>query len=160
MQRHPEVTRRLLADGHLIGNHSLTHQFHRCLTRRAQDRQTSDSQRILTEIIGRPPALYRPPWLLRTPTLTGVLHEHGLRPVSGEFCHPFEAFQPAPQRIARRALAAARPGGILIFHDGFDARGGNRANTVAAVAIVIAELRRQQYRFVRVDELLGVAAYQ
>ena len=81
-------------------------------------------------------------------------------PLSGEFCHPFEAFQPEPQRIARRALAAARPGGILIFHDGFDARGGNRANTVAADAIVIAELRRQQYRFVRVDQLLGVAAYQ
>jgi hypothetical protein len=46
-----------------------------------------------------------------------VLRRRGLSPVSGAFCHALEAFQPLPQRIARRALAKARPGAILIFHD-------------------------------------------
>jgi peptidoglycan-N-acetylglucosamine deacetylase len=57
-------------------------------------------------------------------------------------------------------LAKARPGSILIFHDGVDARGGHRANTVAAVRIVITELTRRGYRFVTVDDLLGIPAYQ
>ena len=89
-----------------------------------------------------------------------MLRRRGLSPVSGEFCHALEVFQPPPQRIARRALAKARPGAILIFHDGFDAHGGNRAHTVAAVPIVITELIRRGYAFVTIDDLLGIPAYQ
>jgi peptidoglycan/xylan/chitin deacetylase (PgdA/CDA1 family) len=56
-------------------------------------------------------------------------------------------------------LAKARPGSILIFHDGFDARGEHRTNTVAAVRIVITALARRGYRFVTVDDLLGIPGY-
>jgi peptidoglycan-N-acetylglucosamine deacetylase len=55
-------------------------------------------------------------------------------------------------------LAKARPGSILIFHDGVDGRVGHRGNTVAAVRIVITELTRRGYRFVTVDDL-GIPAY-
>jgi hypothetical protein len=47
----------------------------------------------------------------------------------------------------------------LIFHDGFDGRGGNRANTVAAVKIVVAGLIGRGYSFTTVDRLLGIPAY-
>lgn len=159
-RRHPEVTARLLREGHVIGNHSLTHTMRRCLRHGEQRQETVATQAILTGISGRRPALYRPPWLLRTPSLFRVLAEQGLHPVAGVFCHAFEVFQPDPARIARRALAKVRPGTILIFHDGFDARGGNRAHTVAAVATVVNTLSDLGYRFVTLDELLGVPAYQ
>jgi peptidoglycan/xylan/chitin deacetylase (PgdA/CDA1 family) len=61
--------------------------------------------------------------------------------------------------IAERVLAKARPGSIVIFHDGFDGRGGNRASTVAAVRIVVGRLESAGYRFATVDEMLGVPAY-
>ena len=160
VDRYPQVPARLARDGHVIGNHSHSHRFSGCLTHGSQRSQTRAAQHALTRALGRTPALYRPPWLLRTPTLPAMLREHGLSPVSGEFCHALEVFQPPARWIARRALAKARPGAILIFHDGFDARGGNRANTVAAVAIVITELARRGYSFVTVDTLLGIPAYQ
>ena len=159
-ERFPLVTARLLSDGHVIGNHSHSHRVTRCLRAHAQRVETLAAQRTLMGVIGRAPALYRPPWLIRTPTLPAVLQQNGLSPVSGEFCHAFEVLQPPPSWIARRALAKARPGAILIFHDGVDARGGYRANTVAAVRIVITELTRRGYRFVTVDDLLGIPAYQ
>ncbi len=158
--RFPQVTARLARDGHVIGNHSHSHRFTRCLGTRAQRSETRAAQHALTRVLGRTPALYRPPWLLRTPTLPAVLRQHGLSPVSGEFCHALEVFQPPPRWIARRALAKARPGAILIFHDGFDSKRGNRASTVAAVPIVVTELIRRGYEFVTVDELLGFPAYQ
>jgi peptidoglycan/xylan/chitin deacetylase (PgdA/CDA1 family) len=80
--------------------------------------------------------------------------------VAGVFAHAAEVFQPTAKRMARRAVAKARPGTILIFHDGFDARGGARAQTVRAVELTADALIEQGYRFVTVDELLGVAAYQ
>jgi peptidoglycan/xylan/chitin deacetylase (PgdA/CDA1 family) len=160
VDRYPQVTARLARDGHVVGDHSHSHRLTWCLTARAQRSQTRAAQQALTRALGRTPALYRPPWLLRTPTLPAVLRQQGLTAVSGEFCHALEVFQPSPRWIARRALAKARPGAILIFHDGFDANGGKRANTVAAVPMVIAELTRRGYRFVTIDDLLGIPAYQ
>jgi peptidoglycan/xylan/chitin deacetylase (PgdA/CDA1 family) len=160
VERFPEVSRRLLRDHHVIGNHSYSHQPLRCLQPSAQRRETAVTQEVLTRVLGRVPALYRPPWLYRSPNLMRTLHHRRLQPVSGVFCHPLEVLQPSPERIARRALAQARPGAILIFHDGFDSRGGNRASTIEAAKIFVRTLLEDGYRFVTVDELLKVPAWQ
>jgi len=160
VERHPETTARLLADGHVIGNHSLTHRFHSYLVPGRMAGEVVRTQEILSQRLGRTPALYRSPWLWRQPALLRRLRRSALQPVSGQFCHPFEVFQPDGARIARRAIAHTRPGSIIIFHDGFDARGGDRSQTVRAVELVTDELARRGYRFVTVDELLGVPAYR
>jgi peptidoglycan-N-acetylglucosamine deacetylase len=157
--RHPGVTRRLAGDGHVIGNHGFTHEFTNYLSRRTLTEDVRKGQAALATV-GLRPALYRPPWLLRTPALGAVLRELGLRAVSGEFCHPLEVCQPRPGLIAERAVAKARPGSIIIFHDGHDGHDGDRASTVAAARIVVDRLSRDGYRFATVDELLDIPAYQ
>ena len=52
-----------------------------------------------------------------------------------------------------------RPGTILILHDGREARGGDRGQTVAAVGPLIDRLRERGYAFATVDQLLGVRPY-
>jgi peptidoglycan/xylan/chitin deacetylase (PgdA/CDA1 family) len=89
-----------------------------------------------------------------------MLRSRGLEPVAGVFCHPLEVFHRDGAAMARWALARTRPGTILIFHDGFDGRGGDRAETVKAVRLTVEGLQARGYRFVTVDELLGVPAYQ
>lgn len=157
--RTPDVTRRLVAEGHVIANHSLTHTFRHCLRPSVMADEIAQTQQILGDLIGKTPALYRPPWLLRTPGLFPVLDRQGLRAVSGRFCHPLEVLQPGASRIADAAVGKATPGQILIFHDGFDGKGGFRGRTVEAVRRVIDELRSEDYEFATVDELLGVPAY-
>lgn len=160
VERFPEATKRLVGQGHVIGNHSYSHEMTKCIVPGHQRRQTDATQEILGRTIGRLPALYRPPWLLRTPTLDKALRRHGLQAVSGEFCHPLEVLQPRPERIARRALSQAGPGVILIFHDGFNADQRDRTNTVEAVKIVVMQLVRLGYSFVTVNELLDIPAYR
>jgi peptidoglycan/xylan/chitin deacetylase (PgdA/CDA1 family) len=153
VDRYPQVTARLVASGHVIGHHGYAHRFGRYVRRVSL---AEDMQQGLDSFaaVGLRPTLYRPPWLLRIPALRDIAGAHRLRIISGEFGHALEVFQPAPQRIARRALAKARPGSILIFHDGFDGRGGNRASTVGAVKIVVEGLISRGYRFTTVDHLL------
>jgi hypothetical protein len=62
--------------------------------------------------------------------------------------------------IGRRAVRHARPGAIPIFHDGSDARGGFRGQTVDAVRLVIDELAGRGFGVTTVDTLLAVPAYQ
>nr|BFE59160.1 polysaccharide deacetylase family protein [Dactylosporangium thailandense] len=160
VERHPETARRVIDEGHVVGNHSLSHRFGTYLRPNAFAREVEQTQQILVRVTGRTPALARTPWLWRQPALLRMLRRGGLHPVAGEFGHAFEVFQPSGVRMARRAIAKTRPGSILIFHDGFDGRGGNRAETVTAVRETIEGLLERGYRFVTVDELLGVPAYQ
>jgi len=160
VERHAGVTARLAADGHVIASHGYAHQFHRCWTRSALRRDLTRAGATFARYLPRAPALYRPPWLLRVPGLPSLLREARLTPVSGEFCHLLEVAQPSPGRIVDRVLRSVRPGSILIFHDGFDARGANRANTVAAVGRLLRALPAEGYRLVTVDEMLGISAYQ
>ena len=160
IERHPDTARRLVHDGHVLGSHGYSHQFRRCAGQAVLRAEVGRTEDVFTHHLGVRPVLFRPPWLLRTPGLFDVAEERSLQLVSGEFAHVLEVFQPSPERIARRAVAKARPGSILIFHDGFDAKGGDRTNTVLAVGLVIAELRRIGFGFTTVDRLLGIDPYR
>lgn len=160
VERFPATTRRIVAAGHVVGNHSTTHRFSSYLRPGCYEREVHRTQEILRQYVGHTPALARSPWLWRHPPLLRMLRAAALQPVSGVFCHALEVLQIDATAIARAAIAKTRPGTILIFHDGFDARGGDRSQTVEAVALTVEPLLARGFRFVTVDELLGVPAYQ
>ncbi|MDQ1482000.1 MAG: peptidoglycan-N-acetylglucosamine deacetylase, partial [Actinomycetota bacterium] len=140
-------------------NHSYSHQFTRYLREPSQLGEITRAQTVLSDIAGVRPALYRPPWLCHWPWVLGSVQKARMQVVSGEFGHPLEVFQPCGAALARWARRLTRPGTILIFHDGVEARGGRRDQTVAAVGPLVDALVRDGYRFVTVDEMLGVAPY-
>jgi peptidoglycan/xylan/chitin deacetylase (PgdA/CDA1 family) len=160
VERHPGTARRLVSDGHVLGSHGYSHRLDRCVGREVLRDEVRRAEAAFSRHLGVRPVLFRPPWLLRTPGLFAIAHEQSLRLVSGEFAHALEVLQPSPERIARRALAKARPGSVLIFHDGVEAKGGDRSATVAAVELVVTELSARGYGFTTVDRLLGIDPYR
>ena len=158
-ERYPATVRDVVQAGHVLGNHSYSHSFSRYLTMPTQRTEIQHGQDCLGAIADVRPGLYRPPWLCHWPWVLASVHAAGLQPVSGLFGHPLEVFQPPADHIAAAAARVARPGGILIFHDGLEARGGVRGQTVAAVGPLIDTLRERGYRFATIDELLGVPPY-
>jgi peptidoglycan/xylan/chitin deacetylase (PgdA/CDA1 family) len=158
-QRFPSATRRVVQSGHVLGNHSYSHSFTRYLKQPRQEIEIIRSQEVFYSITGVTPALYRPPWLCHWPWVMSTLRQHGLQVVSGTFAHPLEIFQPAATRLTDSAARLVRPGTILIFHDGREARGGPRDQSVAAVGPLIDRLADRGYRFTTVDKLLGMSAY-
>ena len=158
-RRDPEVTQRVVAEGHVLGNHSESHAMRSYFTDPAQEREVERGRRTLTEISGRSPLLYRPPWLCHWPWVLGGIARTGSQVVSGHFAHPLEIVQPPPKVLVAGAVRRARPGAILILHDGREARGGPRGSSVAAVGPLIDRLRARGFSFTTVDRLLGVPAY-
>ena len=158
-QRFPSCTRRVVQSGHVLGNHSYSHSFTRYLKQPRQEIEIIRSQEVFYSITGLTPALYRPPWLCHWPWVLSTLRHNGLQVVSGTFAHPLEIFQPAADTLADSAARLTRPGTILIFHDGLEARGGPRDQSVAAIGPLIDRLADRGYRFTTVDQLLGVRAY-
>jgi peptidoglycan-N-acetylglucosamine deacetylase len=158
-QRFPSTTRRVVHSGHVLGNHSYSHSFTGYVKQPRQEIEIIRSQEVFYSLTGLTPLLYRPPWLCHWPWVLSTVRQHGLQAVSGTFIHPFEIFQPSAATLTDSAARVTRPGTILIFHDGLEARGGPRDQSVAAIGPLIERLTDRGYRFTTVDRLLGVSAY-
>jgi peptidoglycan-N-acetylglucosamine deacetylase len=154
VERAPAAARRIVSEGHSVGNHSYRHSFLRYFTQPSFRGEIERTQNVVADILDVRPTLFRPPWLFRHPWLLATLKRAGLTPVSGEFGDELEPFQPSAERMVRRALSKVKPGAILIFHDGVEARGGDRSQTVRAIDLLIPELRARGYSFATIEELL------
>ena len=66
-----------------------------------------------------------------------------------------------PHLVATRVLDNVRPGSIILLHDGIDGNpGADRSVVVQALPEIIAGLNDQGLKPVRLDQLLGQAAYE
>ena len=157
--RDRETAKKILNDGHVVGNHSLSHSFSNYLKSISFKNEITANQKIIEDTLGVIPALYRSPWLFRQPFLLRTLKQQNLIPISGQFCHSLEVSQIDSKKIANHVLKIAKNGSIIIFHDGKEAVGGNRSETVNALRIVIPALKKQGYELVTVSELLDLKAY-
>ena len=59
--------------------------------------------------------------------------------------------RPPTATIVSRVLSAARPGAVVLMHDG----GGDRSNTVAALPTIITRLLKAGYHFETLDQMFG-----
>ena len=154
----PEITRALYDDGQLLGNHSYNHDQWRWLDPGYPELQRT--QAAFRRAIGTCPVLYRPPHGDRTPFLARVVRDHNMHMVLWSASAGDWATDNA-QLVARRILARAKPGAILLLHDGLDGiPTANRTVLVQALPIILDGLRAKGLTPVRLDTLLGTAAYQ
>ena len=159
VERDPDTAIKVRENGHVIGNHSYSHKFSNYLVSLKMDDEIKKCQDTIKKHLGVVPALYRPPWLFRHPIMLKNLKDNKLFPVSGQFCHSFEVAHINGKKIADHVIKIARNGSIIIFHDGKEAEGGVRPETVKALPLIIAELKKQGFSFVTVPELLDIEAY-
>jgi peptidoglycan/xylan/chitin deacetylase (PgdA/CDA1 family) len=137
------LMRQILAAGDEIGNHSFDHP------RYPGYGELASTDRLIRRATGFEPCLFRPPYGLIDPKVAAAARRAGLETVlwdddSGDDRHPGVA------AIRAKAVGQARPGSIVLMHDG-----GHHPQTVRALPGVIEGLRARGLRFVTVTELLG-----
>jgi peptidoglycan-N-acetylglucosamine deacetylase len=150
----PELGKKVLADGHVIANHTLHHWYHKMSPLVAQ-REIEDTQKIIREVLNVETAYFRPPGGVLTNGLVAYAQKQGqsvnMWSVDSNDSRPT---RPSPEAMLKTILAQATPGGIVLMHDG----GGSHDNTAKAVPQIIAKLREQGYKFVTVPELLEISS--
>ncbi|MFZ4519282.1 MAG: polysaccharide deacetylase family protein [Microthrixaceae bacterium] len=154
VEAQPEVVRRLLADGHLVGNHSFHHDYWRWLNPLYPE--LPRTQTAIERATGTCPALYRPPHGQRTPFITAQVAAKGMRTITWDVSGGDWATDDGAL-VARRILAKVRPGSIILLHDGIDGNvGTNRDVVLGALPLILDGLRERGLRPVRLDQLVDV----
>ncbi|MHB8514607.1 MAG: polysaccharide deacetylase family protein [Dehalococcoidia bacterium] len=157
LDKRPDVSRALMADGHLLGNHSYLHDAVRWLDPRYPELQRT--QDAFKRNLGVCPAFYRPPHGSHTPFIAHVVADHGMTMITWDDSAGDWATSDG-QLVARRILKGVRPGSIILLHDGIDGNiGANRSVILAALPIILDGLKQRGLQPVRLDKLLGKPGY-
>jgi peptidoglycan-N-acetylglucosamine deacetylase len=142
-------TSRILAAGDVVGDHTFYHAPMGRLAAASQQAELLQGARALQEYGASFPRLFRPPYgLWNASTLTLLRAYRMLMVLWTVDTNDYRL--PGAAAIVRAVLTGAKPGAIILLHDG----GGNRSETVAALPKIIARLRARGYRLVTVPQLL------
>ena len=154
-EKYPYIVSRITTEGHEIGNHTYSHRFLGLQTAARIGAELDKTTEIIRRIAGVTPSFFRPPQGLFTPTILNIAESRDLKTVIGDV-YPRDPYNPGTDAIVKRVLKRVEPGSIIILHDGSRWRWMSRSQTVAAVPIIIRELRKRGYRFLTVSELLAM----
>lgn len=118
-RRHPGLVAEIVRRGHEVANHTDRHPHARfwLLGPRALAREVGDAQASLAALAGRPPRWFRSVAGLGNLFLAPLLARHGLLRVSWT-ARGLDTVDGDDDRVLARLLRAARPGAVLLLHEG------------------------------------------
>jgi peptidoglycan/xylan/chitin deacetylase (PgdA/CDA1 family) len=152
-EAHPELIAELVRRGHGLGNHSYQHSHATpffAVPRLAADLERA--QALFARAAGVRPRWFRAPVGILSPRVVGAARQAGLALV-GWSASARDGVHTSVDAAAARLIRAARPGAILVLHDGAEQEG--RAPIAAQVlAHLLDELDRRALKSVTLDELL------
>jgi peptidoglycan/xylan/chitin deacetylase (PgdA/CDA1 family) len=145
------IDRRILADGDVIGDHTWDHADVSAGDSAAESEITKAASAIRSDTGSFEPCLFRPPYGAQSSKLVALAHRLGFVVVQWDV-DPRDWAMPGVNAIYDNVIANAHNGSIILQHDG----GGDRSQTLAALPLEIATLKREGYRFVTITDLLGL----
>jgi cellulose synthase/poly-beta-1,6-N-acetylglucosamine synthase-like glycosyltransferase/peptidoglycan/xylan/chitin deacetylase (PgdA/CDA1 family) len=162
------IVKRIVAEGHDIGNHSYTHPNLGEVPARMTDLELNATQRLIESLTGRSTRLFRAPYFGDAEPTTPDEVEPAERAARlgylsiGLRVDPDDWALPGADAIVRRtmdALLSTNPdvqGQIILLHDG----GGDRRQTIEALPRLIASIKAKGIKIVPVSELAGLTREQ
>jgi cellulose synthase/poly-beta-1,6-N-acetylglucosamine synthase-like glycosyltransferase/peptidoglycan/xylan/chitin deacetylase (PgdA/CDA1 family)/spore germination protein YaaH len=157
---YPEVLRRIVEEGHEIGNHTFTHPNVASISPQQFRLEINATERLLESRLGLRSVLFRPPYAEdvepENPEQVKPLlftSEHGYYTI-GMQIDPSDWRNPGVEQIVQRTIDGAvnGEGHVVLLHDS----GGDRSQTVAALPQIIEGLRARGFTLVSISTLLGL----
>ncbi|MGH8829007.1 MAG: polysaccharide deacetylase family protein [Jiangellaceae bacterium] len=144
----PELVRRVDDDGHLLCNHTFTHDEQ--LADRTDEQITQELSSTLDAIeaagVDADVPFVRQPGRFVSPNVAAVAAELHMAPLNWTI-DPRDWSRPGTDAIVTAVLDQLEPGGIILLNDG----GGDRSQTVAALEPILDGIADAGYRVVLPD---------
>ncbi|MFH1791252.1 MAG: polysaccharide deacetylase family protein [Candidatus Omnitrophota bacterium] len=154
----PDTARRIVEEGHAIGNHTYRHPDLRFQSRKVIGAQLVEAERVISNITGAKPRIFRPPYGGKSPKVLETAADMGFVIVEWSVSGKNGDKEIKAERIVRNVLNKVKNGSIILLHDGNRITPGfDRSQVVKALFIIIDELRARGYKIVTVPELLGIS---
>lgn len=151
--RYPEVTKRVFAAGHELGNHTYRHRNVTTLSEKELQEELQSTEKVLQEQCGVTPTVFRPPGGAFSETAIQTVRNMGYRYVLWAWRTDPKDWASAPtDRIVKTVLDNVRDGDVLLFHDSIS----GVSHTAEALDKLIPALLSEGYSFTTVSALAAM----
>jgi peptidoglycan-N-acetylglucosamine deacetylase len=152
--KYPEVVKQAFEKGHLVLSHSYNHID---LAQIGDDELRSEIEKTessIEEIIGKRPAMIRPPYGETDDHVAGIAKERGYSVVLWSI-DTLDWSQKEAGNIFKNVIDHVRNGDIILMHTTPET-----SETQKALPMIIEELQKRNFDIVGLDTLLNMEAYQ
>ncbi len=152
MTENPEILKRIHEEGHVIGNHSFTHQaLFDLMSKKQMKQELKETNNVAKNTIGENLKMFRPPYGVTTPVLAKAIKEEGFETI-GWSLRSYDTMIDDVQKLVNKITSQIKAGDVILLHD-------SQKVTVSALEDIINKVRLKGYTFVRLDHLLNIKAY-
>jgi peptidoglycan/xylan/chitin deacetylase (PgdA/CDA1 family) len=157
---HPELLKRIGDEGHVVANHSFDHSHFGLFGRdRYWHAQIAQTDELIERIIGRRPAMFRPPMGIKTWHVSRAARRNGHTLVAWSRSAR-DGLRTTTPRIIDRLVGRTRAGDILLLHDGIEPHfRRDPAPTIAAIRPLVQGLRARGLEPAALGDLIGLQPY-
>ncbi|MGI9114355.1 MAG: hypothetical protein DLM52_00450 [Chthoniobacterales bacterium] len=158
-ERYPSLVRRILEEGHEIGNHTYYHPNLALCWPEHVRLELNATQLLIQSLTGRATTLFRPPYAADTqPSALADLVPLEIAQELNYLCvleniDPQDWARPGADVIVQRIKQQRHDGSIILLHDA----GGDRAQTVEALPRILEYLKARGDSIVPLSQLLGTS---
>lgn len=157
--KHPDLLRRIVSEGHIVGNHSYNHPVFSKLSINKFQSQIWQTDEVIRRIAGISPLLIRPPYGELLPQQVRWGKGMGFTIVNWDVDSEDWRKNPSSSKVLANIRKTLQPGSIVLQHAG-GGEGQSLAGTIDALPVLIEQLQGKGYDMVTLPELLGKRAYR
>jgi peptidoglycan/xylan/chitin deacetylase (PgdA/CDA1 family) len=153
IEAHPDVLKRIIEEGHTVGNHSYNHSpFFDFFRKKQVIAEIKQTDALIESILGKKPTLFRPPYGVTNPSIRRALVVTKHKTI-GWNIRSLDGGTKNEKFIFDRIIKRIKPGGIVLLHD-------TSIQTVNVLEQLLFFLQINNYSVVPLEELLNIKAYE
>ena len=165
VEKYPAIAKRIVSEGHVIGNHSYSHS--KLLSKMPIEDFQADvrhAENLIVSATGLHPRYFRPPYGKHKPSMDQQLKDMGyfmvLWDVGAKDYEQDTSSETIVEQIIGNTLKGQKRQQIIRLHDGRDVQiGYPRQNVIQALPKIIDQLKKRSYRFVTLEQIIHQSPY-
>ncbi len=153
IDKYPEILKKVIEEGHTIGNHTYNHASDIGLySRKKMIEEIISTDTAILEVAAKKARLFRPPYGVTNPNISNAVRHTGHN-VIGWNIRSLDAVLTDEEHILNRIKNRLAPGSIILLHD-------TSQKTVNVLEQLLVFLKQNKYQMVTIDRLLNIKAYE
>lgn len=152
IEKHPNIVKNIVGDGHTIGNHTYSHSpYFDFLGKQKIIAEIEKTNTIVEALIGKKMKLFRPPYGVTNRSISNAVKETNFQ-VVGWNIRSFDTVRKNEKDILKRIIGKISPGSVILLHD-------SKEITVTVLEQLLPFLQQKGYKSVTIDSLFNIEAY-
>jgi peptidoglycan/xylan/chitin deacetylase (PgdA/CDA1 family) len=154
VQEHPDVVKKAYDKGNLVLSHTYNHLELTKLGKTEIYKEIDQAGKTIKSVIGKEPAIMRPPYGEANEQVTAISREEGYSLVLWS-TDTLDWSQREADNIVKNVIDHVRNGDIILMHSDSD-----KTETQKALPLIIEALQAKNFEIVDLETLLNVKAYK